>query len=120
MVFDGSLSVIAGEYARVTMGMVKPVIRCSTCCMPDTRPGSVFDKAGRCLACVNYDSRGDGSKYAERGALLEQLVVEALDTKHSQYDVMIPVSGGKDSHFLAHVARTLSEKLQRRVSLKEQ
>ncbi len=30
---------------------------CKKCLMPDTRPGSVFDKEGVCQACRNYEKR---------------------------------------------------------------
>ncbi len=30
---------------------------CAKCVMPDTRPGSIFDEAGVCQACLNYDKR---------------------------------------------------------------
>ncbi|MDD5064861.1 MAG: N-acetyl sugar amidotransferase, partial [Phycisphaerae bacterium] len=30
---------------------------CKKCAMPDTRPGSIFDKEGVCRACRNYENR---------------------------------------------------------------
>lgn len=73
--------------------------RCTRCGFPDTRPGIIF-KDGVCQACLNYDKR----KYIDwnaREAELENLVGTF---KGGEYDCIIPVSGGKDSHFLVHTA----------------
>lgn len=73
---------------------------CKKCVMPDTRPGSIFDDEGVCLACRNHEKRSS-VKWQTR---LEQL--KRLCDKHRRsdgyYDCVIPVSGGKDSHFLTY------------------
>lgn len=74
---------------------------CKKCVMPDTRPGSVFDEEGVCLACRNHERRSSVN-WHER---FEEL--KALCDKHRRsdgyYDCLIPVSGGKDSHFLTYM-----------------
>jgi len=69
--------------------------------MPDTRPGSIFDEKGICQACHNYESRKTVD-WAKRESELRTLCDKYRKTDGS-YDCIIPVSGGKDSHFLAHI-----------------
>jgi len=74
---------------------------CQKCVMPDTRPGSIFDGEGICQACRNHEKRSQ----VDWGARLDEL--KALCDKHRRsdggYDCVIPVSGGKDSHFLTYM-----------------
>jgi N-acetyl sugar amidotransferase len=76
---------------------------CKKCAMPDTRPGSIFDKENVCQACRNYEKRKTidwEKRFAE---------LRALSEKHKRadgyYDCIIPVSGGKDSHFLVYTMK---------------
>jgi len=64
--------------------------------MPDTRPGITFNKEGVCSACQRYENR----KNINYKARWEEL--KTLCDKHREknnYDCVIAVSGGKDSHF---------------------
>lgn len=72
--------------------------------MPDTRPGSIFDNQGICQACHNYDKHQQ-TDWGERWRELE-LLCEKHRGDGKIYDCLIPVSGGKDSHFLV---KTLKE-----------
>ena len=76
--------------------------RCKKCYMPDTRPGSVFE-GGVCQACRNYTAR-DKVDWTKREKELKELC-----DKHRRddgyYDCLIPVSGGKDSHFLVYIMK---------------
>ena len=76
---------------------------CKKCLMPDTRPGSIFDKDGICQACQNYDNR----KKVDWQARQEEL--ETLCDKYRRddgyYDCIIPVSGGKDSHYQVYTMK---------------
>jgi N-acetyl sugar amidotransferase len=69
--------------------------------MPDTRPGSIFDAEGICQACHNYEARKT-IDWDERKNELRRLCDKYRKTDGS-YDCILPVSGGKDSHFQAHV-----------------
>ncbi|MCK4821002.1 N-acetyl sugar amidotransferase, partial [bacterium] len=73
---------------------------CKKCAMPDTRPGSVFDEDGVCQACRNYEKRKTVD-WEERRKEIRKLCDKYRKTNGS-YDCIIPVSGGKDSHFLVH------------------
>ena len=63
--------------------------------MPDTRPGSIFDEAGICGACRNYEKR-KLINWEERREELRKLC-DKYKREDGYYDCIIPVSGGKDS-----------------------
>lgn len=69
---------------------------CNTCLYPETKPDIWFDENGKCSACLAFDARKDKDwNYWE--AQFKQLV--AKNKKHAVYDMIVPVSGGKDSHY---------------------
>lgn len=81
---------------------------CTKCVMPSTRPGITFNENGVCAACLSYEKRATVD-YARRWAELEALCDKYRGSNGpNQYDCMIAVSGGKDSHFQVH---TFKEKL---------
>lgn len=69
---------------------------CTRCILPSTKPDLTFNSEGLCNACQNYDDRKSIDWTARKGEL-----VNILDKYRStdKYDCLIPVSGGKDSHF---------------------
>jgi N-acetyl sugar amidotransferase len=77
---------------------------CIKCGMPDTRPRSIFDSNSICQACHNYEKRKEVD-WQEREKQLEKLCDKYRKTDGS-YDCILPASGGKDSHFLAHILTT--------------
>lgn len=76
---------------------------CSKCVMPDTRPGSIFDGAGVCQACLNFEKQKtvDWKKREEELFIL----CDKYRRQDGYYDCVIPVSGGKDSHFLTYIMK---------------
>lgn len=79
---------------------------CTKCIMPDTRPGITFDSDGVCIACRNNERKKDvdwDSRYHE----LELLCDKYRRKQPGQYDCLIAVSGGKDSHYQVHVMKEL-------------
>lgn len=76
---------------------------CKRCLMPDSRPGSVFDGEGICQACRNFDKRAK-IDWAKREAELRQLC-DKYRRNDGYYDCLMPVSGGKDSHFLVYMMK---------------
>lgn len=72
------------------------MIRCTRCLYPDTRPDSHF-VGGVCSACLAFDARADTNWAARMSALKDHLA--AAKKVGAPYDVVIPVSGGKDSWF---------------------
>jgi len=65
--------------------------------MPDSKPDLVLDDSGVCNACRSYENRGVVD-WSARKLELEKLV-ERYSRSDSQWDCLIPVSGGKDSTF---------------------
>ena len=71
---------------------------CSRCVMPDTKPDLMLDGEGICNACRSYEHRQHIDWLAREKELLE---VVARYRKHegSNWDCIVPVSGGKDSTY---------------------
>jgi N-acetyl sugar amidotransferase len=76
---------------------------CKRCVMPDTRPGSIFSKEGYCQACLNYD-KNKSVDWEKRYQELKDLCSK-YKRKDGYYDCIIPVSGGKDSHFQTYIIK---------------
>jgi N-acetyl sugar amidotransferase len=73
--------------------------------MPDTRPGILFNEEGICSACCNYEKRKDVDWQARFVALKDLCNKYRGMNGPNQYDCMIAVSGGKDSHFQTHIMK---------------
>jgi glutamine---fructose-6-phosphate transaminase (isomerizing) len=71
--------------------------RCVRCLLPDTYPGVTFNDDGLCNFCQDY----------KKPALLgEDCFLEKIHSKHGKnYDAIIGISGGKDSSYMAYVAK---------------
>jgi len=81
---------------------------CVRCCYPkNTRPPMTFDEKGVCNGCRASEQRRNQSvDWQER----QKKLIEILDhykkiakENDSPYDCIIPISGGKDSHYQAHL-----------------
>ena len=66
--------------------------------MPATRPDILFDADGMCSACRHFAQRPT-IDWGERRAELLEVVEEFRSRDGSNYDCLIPVSGGKDSTY---------------------
>ena len=64
--------------------------------MPSTKPDLSFDENGVCSACRSFQSRKEISWEARALEFLEVVQKYQAGTK-SEYDCIIPISGGKDS-----------------------
>lgn len=69
---------------------------CKNCLIPETKPDTFFDENDICNACINFQNR-KSIDWTEREKLLAS-ILENYKNK-SYYDCIVPVSGGKDSHF---------------------
>lgn len=74
---------------------------CVRCIYPDTKPDLTFDENGVCSACLSYEARAiidwDLREEMFRGLVAK---VKTLVTDPNQpYHCIVPVSGGKDSHY---------------------
>ncbi len=71
---------------------------CRQCVMPDTKPDLHLDGEGVCNACRSYQKRGEVDWDARHKALLE-LLEKRRRLDGSNWDCIVPVSGGKDSTY---------------------
>lgn len=70
---------------------------CVRCVMPDTKPDLQIDEEGVCSACRAYESRKEVDWEQRRRELDE--VLARYRTDGSNWDCIVPVSGGKDSTY---------------------
>lgn len=71
---------------------------CKRCVMPETKPDLYINPEGVCSACLNYEQRVAVDWDSRKKELLE--VLERYRSKDdSNWDCVIPVSGGKDSTY---------------------
>ncbi len=66
--------------------------------MPSTKPDLRFDDDGVCSACRSYENRVETDWNSRRNELLK-LIEKYRDKDGSNWDCIVPVSGGKDSTF---------------------
>ena len=66
--------------------------------MPSTKPDLAFDEAGVCSACRNFQNRKEVN-WEERARELQDITGRYRNADGTNYDCLIPVSGGKDSTF---------------------
>ena len=71
---------------------------CTRCVMPDTKPDLSFDAEGVCNACRNYERRASVD-WVERHRQLLDLLDRYRSRDGSNWDCVVPVSGGKDSTY---------------------
>jgi glutamine---fructose-6-phosphate transaminase (isomerizing) len=77
--------------------MIAPAKICTKCLMPATYPGITFDKEGTCNFCQNYRKRDPWG---------EESLIEKLRSKSGgEYDCVLGISGGKDSCYVAYLAK---------------
>jgi len=75
------------------------VIRyCTKCLLPETKPDLSFDSEGVCSACTAFAARGTIDWVARKSELMT-LLARYRDAGGSNWDCVVPVSGGKDSTY---------------------
>ena len=80
-----------------------PGIRyCTRCCVPETQEGVQFDELGICTGCRSSEEKMH-IDWVVREKELRTILEEAKSKSGSGYDCVLPISGGKDSFFQAHV-----------------
>lgn len=71
---------------------------CRRCVLPETKPDLRLDDEGICNACRNYENR-PSVDWDQRWQELQTIVARYAPKDRSNYDCVIPASGGKDSTF---------------------
>ena len=75
---------------------------CTRCCLPSTAEGLAFDEMGICQPCRSSEQKIHINWVAREKAL--QVILNKYRGKsYSGYDVIVPISGGKDSIFQLYV-----------------
>ena len=80
---------------------------CTRCTYPAATVNIMFDEDGLCSACSvaeEYEALTP-EFWKERADRFANIASEARDHGASKYDCVIPVSGGKDSHYQVHVVK---------------
>ena len=79
---------------------------CKICVYPENaKPSILIDNNGICSGCRNF-FRQTKFDWKKRKRKLDEIIskYKFLSKKNKQdYDCIIPVSGGKDSHYQAHI-----------------
>lgn len=83
---------------------------CARCLYPENaKPTIIFDEQGVCSGCRYHESRSKLEiDWDERWEMLEELAEDAkrmAKERNNAHDCIIPVSGGKDSHYQAWLLR---------------
>jgi len=72
------------------------IIYCTTCFLPHTKPDLYFNDDGKCAACLAFESREEVDWDLREKEFIK--IVKSYKNKNlSEWDCIIPVSGGKDS-----------------------
>jgi len=83
---------------------------CARCVYPENaRPTIIFDEAGVCSGCRVHEAKAT-IDWDERAGMLRGILAEYRDRAReagNPYDCIIPVSGGKDSHWQVHVIKEI-------------
>ena len=74
------------------------------CLYPDTKPGLEFNDQGICSACTNYEWK-QTVNWNEKKSELKQILEKYRSKDGTNYDCIIPVSGGKDSTYQTYVIK---------------
>lgn len=69
---------------------------CGRCIMPETKPDLYIDEEGVCSACRYFEQRKEVDWAARKQELTDIL---GRYRSNTYYDCIVPVSGGKDSHY---------------------
>lgn len=81
---------------------------CSRCVMDITATEITFDEKGICNFCHQYDNVATKDLYVDKGGeeRLNNLIGKIKkDGKNRQYDVLIGISGGVDSSYVAYLVK---------------
>jgi len=77
---------------------------CKKCLYPDTKPMLDFNSFGICSACTNFESK-EKIDWSKRKEELKTILEKYKSIDSSNYDCIIPISGGKDSHYQTYVLK---------------
>ena len=77
---------------------------CKKCLYPDTKPQLIFDEDGICSACNNTKLK-EKIDWKTKKEDFRKILEKYRSKDKTNYDCIIPVSGGKDSHYQTYVIK---------------
>ncbi|MBL77128.1 MAG: flagellin modification protein, PseA [Chloroflexi bacterium] len=77
---------------------------CKKCLYPDTKPQIIFNEEGVCSACVNHEKKKK-IDWDDKRQEFRKILDKYKSKDKTNYDCIIPVSGGKDSHYQTYVIK---------------
>ena len=84
------------DLLTVDAASIAALRRCSTCVLPETFPFIDLDEDGRCVLCRTYEPRA----LRPIEEMLDALAARRLQGRSPE--VLVPISGGRDSCFALH------------------
>ena len=77
---------------------------CRNCLLPFRAVNLQINEKGQCSACDSHErySKIKNNDWAARKEKFKEIIIENKKNSNSDYDCIIPVSGGKDSYFQTH------------------
>ena len=93
----------AEAYSLDTQIRPETVVFCKRCVLSNQRPRIIFDDEGVCSACRYAEYKHNTVDWVSRETELKNLL--NIHRKSAGYDVVVPVSGGKDSSYVAHTLK---------------
>ncbi len=80
--------------------------RCSKCILPETIPNISFNEEGICNYCIEYERNRERIiiDYDQKKKRFDSLIEKARNRRYEngyKYDVLVPLSGGRDSSYVA-------------------
>jgi N-acetyl sugar amidotransferase len=79
---------------------MKRIFYCKKCLIPSTKPNIKFNTKQICATCIYYETKLDAKnkiRWDKRKEEFEELISYAKNFNSDLYDILVPVSGGKDS-----------------------
>src|SRR6185295_19852845 len=71
---------------------------CTRCLYPETKPDLFFNEKGVCSACQSFEGRKEVDWNARRTEF-DRITDRFRNREGTNYDCIVPVSGGKDSTY---------------------
>ena len=90
------------SYKLFNQEPIKGIQYCIRCCIPETQEGTDFDEIGICTACRSSEDKMH-INWEDREKKLRETLEYYKKHSGTNYDCMVPISGGKDSIFQLHV-----------------
>ena len=79
---------------------------CSRCLLSDDVPGVTIESGGQCSVCAGYDREwGNWDEVKKDRFMALEGLFKKIKKKSGLYDVLVPLSGGKDSTYVLYLCR---------------